>query len=202
MDLEVTGLLARAAGLRPRRGEGDHLARALDLRAAGDQPVRAVGRRREGGIELLLVAAEEDGVVAEAGIQAGAIDVFAVRVTLRVIEETARVVHIDAAEIIRERRSEPPRVAVANGTAQLVALIVLRLDLRGVAGQHLVVVVVRVELPGDEQLPPGVEFIDLFGLLFGPHQRGQKQAGQNRDDGDDHQQFEEREPRPAVIWSQ
>ena len=45
-----------------------------------------------------------------------------------------------------------------------------------------------------DRLPLIVEAGDGAALVLGARERWQEQRGEDRDDGDDHQQFDEREP--------
>ncbi|CBY14136.1 unnamed protein product [Oikopleura dioica] len=64
--------------------------------------------------------------------------------------------------------------------------------------REVVVVVIDVEQPADLELAIVVEAGDLVGLGLRPAERGQKHRRENRDDGDDHQQLEERETGAPV----
>src|SRR2546425_12993519 len=69
---------------------------------------------------------------------------------------------------------------------------------------QLVTVIVRVKLPGHQQLPVIVHANDAMGFGLGFVQGRQEQRGQNRDDGDNNQKFYESEsaagaPRPVWI---
>ena len=50
-----------------------------------------------------------------------------------------------------------------------------------------------IENRRERQLPEVADAVDLLGLGFGFGKRRQQHAGENRDDGDDHQQFDQRE---------
>ena len=56
-----------------------------------------------------------------------------------------------------------------------------------------VAVVIRVEGPGDGELPEVVQAGRSLRPAFGGAERGQEQARQNRDDRDDDEQFDEGE---------
>ena len=63
-------------------------------------------------------------------------------------------------------------------------------------GQH-VVVVVHVHFPGQGQLAVVVHALQAARLMFGRAQRRQQQRRQDGNDGDDHEQFNEREASQA-----
>src|SRR5262249_51352155 len=56
-----------------------------------------------------------------------------------------------------------------------------------------IVVVAGVQMCGKLKLPEVVEARDGDGLRLGACERGQQQAGEDRDDGDDDEQLDERE---------
>ena len=62
----------------------------------------------------------------------------------------------------------------------------------------MVVEVAGIKLRGDAKLLEGIEALNLLRLGLGLGQRGQEHGRQNRDDGNHHQQFDEREARPAA----
>ena len=51
---------------------------------------------------------------------------------------------------------------------------------------------------GDAKLFKGIEALNLLRLGLGLGQRGQEHGGENRNDGDHHQQFDERESAPGA----
>jgi len=60
--------------------------------------------------------------------------------------------------------------------------------------QH-VLVFVGIHVGGEAELPHVVQALNAPGLFLGLGYRGQQHGGENRDDGDDHQQFDEGETR-------
>ena len=76
----------------------------------------------------------------------------------------------------------------------------LRVERGGFAmpvGHHRIVVVARIQHPGQKQLPLIVDALDAprLGFPFGQHR--QQQRRKNSDDGNDHQQFRQCKPGPA-----
>ena len=59
-------------------------------------------------------------------------------------------------------------------------------------GKHLIVVI-QIHVEREPPLPEVAETGDAVGLFLGLGQRRQKHGRQNGDDGDDHQQFDQRE---------
>ena len=66
-------------------------------------------------------------------------------------------------------------------------------------GRQSVVVIIRVHEPAKLQLPVVAQARDLLAFGLGVAKRRQKQRGQNRDDSDNDEQFDEREPTAGRL---
>ena len=56
-----------------------------------------------------------------------------------------------------------------------------------------IVVINRIEVAGQQDLPHIVQVDRHLGAVLGPAESGQDQAGEDRDNGDDDQQLDQRE---------
>ena len=65
----------------------------------------------------------------------------------------------------------------------------------GSVGGHDIVIVADIKHKTKAQLLEVIQTIDLLRLLLRSGQCRQQHGGQNGDDGDDHQQFDQRETR-------
>ena len=80
----------------------------------------------------------------------------------------------------------------------LVAVVGLGLIVDGlVAAGGKVVVVTGIHGDGEEKLFLVAHAFGALGFFLGGGQRGQEQAGEDRDDGDDDEEFDERERAPG-----
>src|SRR5207247_6081548 len=59
-------------------------------------------------------------------------------------------------------------------------------------------VFIQRQLVAQRYLPLVAQALDSFGLLLRPRQRGTQQPGEDRNDRDDHEQFDQREARGVV----
>jgi hypothetical protein len=72
-----------------------------------------------------------------------------------------------------------------------------RIDRTVAVGDEFVIVIMSVQHPADLKLLQIAEAHNALRFLFGLSQRRQQQRRQNGDDGNDHEQLDEREPAYA-----
>jgi ATP-dependent DNA helicase RecQ len=155
---------------------------------------------RHGGVvgREFIVAADEGRIDPKRRVDAGGIDAEGgILQAPELLEKLVIFVGVNDIEMVSQERRQAPGVAGGDFRHELITAVILGGKSAAKTREQAVVVFVRVQLPGQDQLPGSVDFIDLARLSFCAAKGRGEQAGEDSDDGHDDQQLDERETTPS-----